>query len=191
MRALIPNATLDLQPTIRAAMLDPDRFTAFAAAEAMGNIRKTNGSVMPLMSTLSNPDPAVAARAAVSLGVIAARNDKEIANVRAPMLAALKLDFERFGEGCTRPDADWGYRPVGNAMRAFGEEGEAALRQLRDQRFDLKLADFAWRVLDLHQQPNTFSETTFKENEEAYARRPVAGGGPAAKEAPAASPAGA
>jgi hypothetical protein len=172
MRALIPQATIELQPVIRAAMLDPDRFTAFAAAEAMGNIRKTNGGVMPLISTLSNPDPAVAARAAVSLGVIAARNEKEAASVRERMIAALKLDFERFGEGCIRSDADWGYRPVGNALRAFGEDGEAALRQLRDQRVDMKLADLAWRVLDLHQEPNTFSEVTAKENDEAYARRP-------------------
>ena len=172
MRALIPQATIELQPVIRAAMLDPDRFTAFAAAEAMGNIRKTNAAVMPLIMTLSNPDPAVAARAAVSLGVIAARNESEAASVRERMIAALKLDFERFGEGRLRSDADWGYRPVGNALRAFGEDGEAALRQLRDQRVDRKLADLAWRVLDLHQAPNTFSEVTAKENEEAYARRP-------------------
>jgi hypothetical protein len=172
MRALIPQATIELQPVIRAAMLDPDRFTAFAAAEAMGNIRKTNAAVMPLIMTLSNPDPAVAARAAVSLGVIAARNENETASVRERMIAALKLDFERFGEGCIRGDADWGYRPVGNALRAFGQDGEAALRLLRDQRVDMKLADLAWRVLDLHQAPNTFSEVTAKENDEAYARRP-------------------
>ncbi len=172
MRALIPQASLELQPAIRAAMLDPDRFTAFAAAEAMGNIRKTNAGVMPLINTLSNPDPAVAARAAVSLGVIAARNEKETASVRERAIEALKLDFERFGEGCIRSDADWGYRPVGNALRAFGADGEAALRQLRDQRVDMKLADLAWRVLDLHQQPNTFSEVTPKENDEAYAHRP-------------------
>ena len=172
MRALLPQATIELQPVIRAAMLDPDRFTAFAAAEAMGNIRKTNAAVMPLLMTLSDPDPAVAARAAVSLGVIAARNEKETASVRARMIAGLKLDFERFGEGCMRSDADWGYRPVGNALRACGQDGEAALRQLRDQRVDMKLADLAWRVLDLHQAPNTFSAVTAEENDAAFARRP-------------------
>ncbi len=172
MRALMPFATVEQMPVIRAAMNDADRFTAYAATEAMGNIRKTNGNIFPLIDQLCKGDPALSARAAVSLGVLAARNDPVLATQRTNMLAALKLDFERFGDGSTRDDSDWGWRPVGNALRAFGDEGEAVLRSLRDQRQDMRLAELAWRSLDLHQQPNTFSEVSEKENEEAYARRP-------------------
>ena len=46
------------------------------------------------------------------------------------------------------------------------------MSKLRDQREDLKLAELAWRVLDLHQQENTFGTVTEKENEEAMKRRP-------------------
>ena len=175
MRSLMPFATQEQMPVIRAAMDDKDSFTAYAATEAMGNIRKTNGNVFPLVQQLCNRDGGLAARAAVSLGVLASRNDPVLATVRARMLAALKLDFERFGTGCWRNDADWGWRPVGNAIRAFGEEGEAVLRELRDQRMDLKLAENAWKTMDLHQQPNTFSEVDERQNEEAYSHRPKAG----------------
>ncbi len=174
MRSLMPNAAMEQQAVIRAAMNDTDRFTAYAATEAMANIRKTNGTIYPLVDQLCKGDPALAARAAVSLGVMAARHDPVFASQRANMLAAMKLNFERFGAGCLRPDADWGWRPAGNALRAFGEEGEAVLRDLRDQRRDLRLAELAWRVLDLHQQPNTFSEVTEKEDAEAHARQPRA-----------------
>ncbi len=185
MRAILIQPRLEQVAFLRATMLDPDRFTAFAAAEALGNLRRSNAAILPLIGTLSTLDSSVAARAAVSLGVIAARHEKEIASLRPHMLSALKLAFERYGAGCLRDDADWGYRPVGNALRAMGTEGEAALRQLRDQRVDLKLAELAWRVLDLHQQPNTFSEVTEQENEVAHARRPPANSD-AAKAAPAA-----
>jgi len=174
MRAIEVQPTVDELPVLRAALLDPDRFTAMAAAEAMGNLRKTNAAVLPLVDALANSEPAVAARAAVSLGVIAARREPEVDSLRGRMLAALQLDFERFGAGCTREDSDWGYRPVGNALRAFGVEGESILRTLRDQRYDLKLAELAWRVLDLHQKPGSFSEVTVQQNEEAYSHRPPA-----------------
>jgi len=172
MRSLMPFATPEQMTVIRAAMNDPDRFTAYAATEAMGNIRKTNGNIFPLLDQLCKSDPSLSGRAAVSLGVLAGRNDPVLATQRANMLAALKLDFERFGTGSSRDDADWGWCPVGNALRAFGEEGEVILRGLRDQRLDMRLAELAWRALDLHQQPNSFSEVSDAENEEAYARRP-------------------
>ena len=175
MRALMPFATLAEMPVIRAAMNDKDAFTAYAATEAMGNIRKTNGNVFPLVEQLGNRDGGLAARAAVSLGALAALKDPTLASVRERMLAALTLDFERFDAHCWRSDKEWGWRPVGNAIRTFGEEGEAVLRELRDQRHDLTLADHAWRVLDLHQQPNTFSEVDERANEEAYSHRPQEG----------------
>jgi hypothetical protein len=172
MRAVLPQPTFAQMADIRAAMLDPDRFTAFAAAETIANIRKTNAAILPLIRTMGEPDAAVANRAAVSLGVIGARHEKETESLRPTILSSLRLAFEGFGAGSSRPDADWGYRPIGNALRAMGPEGEEILRQLRDQRSDLQLAERAWRVLDLHQQPNTYSEVTEKENEEAYSRRP-------------------
>jgi hypothetical protein len=170
-RALLPFA--DDVPVLQAASADESRFTRVAAAEALGNVRRAP-EVLPLLFTaLDHSDPAVAARAAVSLGVIALRNESAFSAQRPAMLGKLAPAFARYGSAEQRADADWGYRPVGNALRAFGEEGAARLRAMRDQKTDPRLAEIAWRVLDLHQQPNTFSETAPREDEEAHARCPV------------------
>ncbi|MDB6120250.1 MAG: hypothetical protein JWO08_4031, partial [Verrucomicrobiaceae bacterium] len=107
----------------------------------------TVASLFSIFHQLCERDPELASKAAVSLGAIAARNDPVMSSQRANTLGALQAAFERFGTGCTRIDADSGWRPVGNAIRAFGEEGEAVLRSLRDQRIDLGLADIAWLSL--------------------------------------------
>lgn len=171
-RALMPFAQKSEIGALRAALSDSDRFTRYAAAEALGNIGHAPEAVFTLIQALYHADPTVSVRAAVSLGQIAARQQPENASWRPRALGALKLCFERYGEGCTRSDSDWGWRPVGNALRAHGAEGEAALRQLRDQRSDMQLAELAWRVLDLHQEPRTFSTVTEDDNEAAYTRRP-------------------
>jgi len=101
------------------------------------------------------------------------RRQKENEPLRPRIIEALKTLFAKFGEGCTRADADWGYRPVGNALLRLKPEGEAVLQAFMDQRKDKRIADLAWKTLHIRQDRGTFSEVTEKENEEAFKKRPV------------------
>ena len=173
-RSLMPFGPKDQLPAFSSALDDSDRFTRFAAAEALGNIGKSPDAANRLLLALDHADPAVANRAAVSLGVIALRREPELTALRSKMLAALEARFQQYARPQPPADADWGYRPVGNALLDFGDEGGAVLKKLRAQRENPALAELAWRVLDLRQAKNTFSEADPQSDEAAHARRPMA-----------------
>jgi hypothetical protein len=173
MRALTVHATTPLLPVFREGLHDKARFPRFAATEALGNISKSSETIELLLLSLDHEDPVVADRAAVSLGKIAGLRRPETETLRPKMLKALVTAFQKHRDA-GRADAEWGWRPVGNAILDFGEEGVSALRQMRDQRDDPRIADLAWRVVDLTQRPNTFSTVTEETNEAAMLRRPSA-----------------
>jgi hypothetical protein len=172
MRALLVHATPALLPVFRAGLQDPARFPRFAAAEALGNIAKNTEAIEVLLGALEHADPVVVNRAAVSLGKLAALRRPETQSLHPKMLAALIATFRKHADA-TRADAEWGWRPIGNAILEFGDDGVAALRRIRDDIGDPRLADLAWRVVDLTQRPNTFSTVTAEENEAAMRRRPI------------------
>jgi HEAT repeat protein len=171
MRSLMPNATRVMRPTFQAGLKDTERFPRFAAAEALGNIRKSTSATEILIETLKHEDVAVANRAAVSLGRVAARNESELKALRPRILQSLLAAFRQHVDPDVA-DAEWGWRVVGNAILEFGDEGAEALREIRDHSDNSRLAELAWRVVDLTQRMNTFSEVTPEENEAAMARRP-------------------
>lgn len=171
MRTLVVHATPAFLPVFREGLRDKTRFPRFAAAEALGNMARSPEAVELLIAALDHEDSAVANRAAASLGQFAARKRPETASMRPKMLAALFAAFKKHGDS-NRDDAEWGWRVVGNAILDFGEEGAAALSQIRDQRDDLRLAELAWRVVDLPQRKGMFILVTPQENEEAMKRRP-------------------
>lgn len=171
-RTLLVHAKPSLIPVFRDALNDSERFPRFAAAEALGNLPASPEAVDLLLANLAHPDPAVANRCAASLGKIAAANRAEVSSLRPRMLEALLTSFHRHADA-KLPDADWGWRTVGNAILDCGPEGAAALHALRDQRNDFRLAELAWRVADLPQRPNRFSLVTEPENEAAISRRPL------------------
>ncbi|MFT5466975.1 MAG: HEAT repeat protein [Verrucomicrobiales bacterium] len=171
MRSLMPNATSSMLPTFETGLTDAERFPRFAAAEALGNIRKNPAAAEILIETLNHEDVAVGNRAAVSLGRVAARNEAELKSLRPKILDSLLAAFRRHADP-DLADADWGWRPVGNAILDFGDEGAQKLREIRDHSENPRLAELAWRVVDLTQKMNTFSEVTAEQNEAAMARRP-------------------
>ncbi len=171
MRSLITTARPAMLSTLQKGLSDSERFPRFAAAEALGNLRKNPEAVATLLETLTHEDVAVANRAAVSLEKIVARNETELKALRPKILAALLDAFRRHSDP-NRADNDWGWRVIGNAILEFGEEGEEALQAIRDQQEDPRLADLAWRVVDLTQKTATFADVTPEENEAAMARRP-------------------
>ena len=175
MRALVTQGNSKILPTLKSGLDDKARFPRFAAAEALGNIRKSTEAVDILIEALQHNDPVVINRAATSLGQIAVRNEKEIADIRSNILAALLAAFQRHSDDVLA-DAEWGWRPIGNAILDLGDEGAEALRKIRDHSDNPRLAELAWRVVDLTQRSNTFSEVTPEQNQAAHALRP----GPAA-----------
>jgi hypothetical protein len=172
LRSLMPNATTAMLPTFHAGLKDSERFPRFAAAEALGNIRKNPHASEILIATLTHEDVAVANRAAVSLGRVATRNETELKRLRPQILKTLLTAFHLHANPAV-PDAEWGWRVIGNAILDFGDEGATALREIRDHSDNPRLAELAWRVVDLTQRMNTFSEVTPEQNEAAMAWRPV------------------
>jgi hypothetical protein len=172
MRTLRMMSSKDLVPVYVQGLRDSARPVRYEAAFALGNVRKSPEAVEALIEAIRHEDVVVSDRAAVSLAEIVGRKEAEGPELRARFVAALKELFGRLGDGCKRADADWGYRPVGNALLAMGLEGEAVLRGFMDQTKDRRLAEFAWKTLYIRQKPNSFSEVTEKENEEAFKMRP-------------------
>jgi len=162
----------DLVPVFIASLDDADRYVRYTAAKGLAAVRGNPKVVEVLIAATRHEDVVVSDRAAVSLGAIASRNEKKPAQLRPRMLEALAALFEQFGDGCKRADADWGYRPVGNALLDMGGEGEAVLRSFMKQTSDRRLAELAWVVLELPQRTGQFTIVTEKENEEAFRKRP-------------------
>ncbi len=173
MRALRFMPDVSLLPLWKRALNDPDRFTRVAAARGIGALRNNAEATELLLETVAHSDPVMANQACVSLGETVKRNAPASRPLRGKILSTLRKRYEGFGDNYTVADADWGYRPVGNALLAFGREGEAILQAFIDQQRDRRLAISAWKSLYIRQKPGRFSWVTEKENEEAMHRRPL------------------
>lgn len=173
MRALWVDATSAQLPVLLAGLKDKARFVRFAAAEALGNLAKDLGAIEGLIQALAHPDAVVVNRAAVSLGQLGALKNTVSESSRPRILAALLKAFKGHSDP-KRDDAQWGWRPIGNALLELGDEGRKALLELRDQPQDPRLAELAWRVVDLRQRKGSFSEVSAEEDLAAHARRPSA-----------------
>ena len=172
MRAFRNMANEESVPMLTRGLHDPERSVRFAAAQALGNVPRSPKAVEALIEATRHDDPVVSDRAATSLGVAGVSRAKEIAPLRPAILEALKALYAKFGAGCQRADAGWGWRPVGNALLKFGPEGEQVLHAFMDQRQDMRLAELAWKSLWIRQDNGAFSEVTEKENDEAFKHRP-------------------
>ncbi|MBN2455864.1 MAG: HEAT repeat domain-containing protein [Sedimentisphaerales bacterium] len=142
------------------------------AAFGLGYVENDSEVVEVLIKATEKENPMVSDTAARALGMIAARNEESINPLRPKMLAALEKLFAKLGDGCKRADAEWGYRPVGNALVAMGEEGQAILKKFMNQKEDFKLAEQAWKSLYIRQRPHPFWPVTEEENAEAFKKRP-------------------
>lgn len=65
------------------------------------------------------------------------------------VVAALERSFNLYGDDCTRPDAAYGWRVIGNAILTFG--GKDRLEEMRKQTDDRWLAWNAYEVVYLFQ----------------------------------------
>ena len=172
-RALIFMPHPSVIPTWNTALNDPDRFTRVAAVRGLSQLKNDTNAIRLLIETVGHEDPVMADEACMALGLAIESNAVAADELRAEIFPVIRDRYARFGEGYSQVDAAWGYRPVGNALLAFGAEGERALQSFIDQSRDRQLAIRAWKSLYIRQRPNTFSEVTEKENAEAMRRRPL------------------
>jgi HEAT repeat protein len=87
-------------------------------------------------------------------------------------LDSLLTLFKKYGDGCRRSDADWGWRPVGNSILCFGDTGREELQKIIDEDQDQRLAELAWRVVYLRQRVMSFCPSTETEDALAHLHRP-------------------
>lgn len=172
---IVPSAE-DL-PHIAAALHDKDRYVGFLAAKSLGmpQFDANEEAHKLILSELRHPDVAVQNRVAMSAGELVNRG--YTGPLRPEMLAALKANFLELGEGTQRRDSGWGHRSIGNALIAFGPEGEAVLEEMRTGSDDERVRELAWQVQSFREKTSPFANEfhiiTEKENDEAYRRRPI------------------
>jgi HEAT repeat protein len=167
-------------PALIAAMRDEDVFVRFRAANGLLNFPTHPEAIEALIRGLSDSSEIIQNRAAISLAVALVPGSttpprlglessiKTLATPVGPLrtialnpaqergLTELVKVFRRFADGSTRKDLDWGFRPVGNAILAFGAEGGRRLQSMIDQKTDRQLADRAWQVLNIRQGMENF-----------------------------------
>lgn len=173
-RSLVFLANDSLLDTFIKGLNDSNQYVRFACTEALGQLGSNPAAVQTLIEQLKREgDVVVNNRAATSLGAIIARNDDAVRSLGPQVLEGLKKAYARLGDGNGRADAEWAYRPVGNALLKFGPEGEAVLRAFMEQTSDKRLAEQAWKSLYIRKETSQFSMVTEKENQEAFRRRPA------------------
>jgi len=162
-------------PTIIDRLDDSYRYAAYSAAHALGSARHSEAAVEALINALKHNDAAIANRAAVSLQVLLERGNEYAAAQREQIFSALSARFQEMGDGYDRDDREWGFRPVGNALLSFGDEGQRLLDTFMDQTRDKRLATLAWQVRYFRPLggENQFHIITEEENERTFARRPM------------------
>ena len=165
-------ATPEVQTALtRIIQSDP---SPYARELAMVNLQSSFGPqpdpVRVLETVMTgDPDHAVQCRAAIALAVMYSR--AEPGPKRAQSLASLVTFFRQYGDGCSRTDAEWGWRALGNVLLLFGGEAESAFREMMGEPENRTLSDRAWRVLYLR-QGDQFNRVTEQQDAEAHALHP-------------------
>jgi HEAT repeat protein len=167
-------------PSLVKALKDDDLYVRFRAAHALQAFGKDPKAVAAMLGALNDPSVVVQDRAATSLAIALVEGstikpryglESAVHILKTPTgplenfsltatqksaLAALVRKFKEFGDGSKRSDLEWGFRPVGNAMLAFGAEGGRQLQAMIDQKKDKQLAELAWQVLYIRQGMENF-----------------------------------
>jgi len=147
----------------------------YARELAFVNLKSSFGPTREVRELLhermtADPDAAVQSRAAVALAQAHARLPADDSQ-RKEALDWLETFLRGYGDGSERPDRDWGWRPLGNALLDYGPAGRELLERLKSQPDNRALSDLAWRVLDLR-QGDQFFPVTEDEDRAAHARHP-------------------
>ncbi len=135
----------------------------YARELAVANLSSSFGAVTSVAQTIrtvmqKDPAHAVQVRAATLFAAMHARLPAKDAGRNTALAEAVGF-FRQYGDGCERTDRAWGWRPLGNSLLQFGQDGEAALKTLLADGTNRELSDRAWRILYLKQGDQFFPVT--------------------------------
>ncbi len=169
-------------PLLPAVLADPDAFVRFCAASTLARFPSKTEAADALIKALDDPHPGVRSRAASALVTCLRGAAPEMAQRRDVAREKLVSIFALFGadsnapDAGRAPDADWSYRPIGNALLAMGPKGKEALENFLRQKTDMRLADFAWHVLYVPQNGYIYSLVSEADAAKNYALHPRVSG---------------
>ena len=106
------------------------------------------------LKAIDDPVDEVQNRAATSIRLILRTAFYVSPEMKQKMLDKLLMRYNEFGAGCKRTDADWGWRPIGDAIKdGFGTKGKNALIDILNGK-NTELAKLTWQVLFLPEYDN-------------------------------------
>ena len=132
--------------------------------------------IQTMIKCVNDRDEVVQVRAACYLASLVSTSksptDSPSGKVQTQALGLLINLFKEYGDDTKRSDADWGWRPVGNAIVCFGDEGEKQLKDMIAKKSDRRLAELAWQVVYIRQEVMKYCPVTEEEDAEAHAHHP-------------------
>ena len=140
------NGTPVYLEVLKRAIEDPNEKVRWWAAFAFAYNSFRPENVEILIKALDDSSGAVQSRATSTLkGRIANLPEEMKKRVFDKLLAR----YQEFGAGCSRSDADWGWRPIGETIRDdFGDKGINALLDILNGK-NVELARLTWKVFFL------------------------------------------
>jgi hypothetical protein len=149
---------------------DPNPYARELALAVIQNFPPTPPYFNRISQSMTNDaDTVVQVRACRALAVIVRQDAGQ--HLRESALRSLSAFFRQYGEGCRRPDKDWGWRDVGNSLRSFGEPGIHALEEIMREKTNKSLADLAWRIVYLKQE-DQFNHITEEQELKDHLKHP-------------------
>jgi len=159
-------------PVLIGALGDSDAYVRFAAAVGLGRYPGRTEVVDALIKAIDDRDPTVRLRVVVTLAALVRSNSRWLGPTHWELYLRLCEQFTQCGQGNTTGDADWCYRPLGNALVALGPRAKETLQTLISQDQDSRLADRAWQVLYVPQTGYRYCTLTEAQAVANYQRHP-------------------
>lgn len=150
---------------------ESDRVRQYAA-QGLGKISGSVSVVMALVNATALDNVSVSQRAAQALGEKYC--DSAAIARKSVVLNALSSLYKKLADpDCLRSVVQWGYRPVGDALLAYGAEGEAILQGFYSQSYSPRLAQMAWLSLYMPQINGDFTPMTEQEYDSVFEMKPL------------------
>jgi len=169
--ALARSGKVEASPYLLQALNDPDAMVRYRAAAGFEKIGGDAAVRTALLNAIKDDrDLAVQSRAVLTLASLCVN---PTAAMRDDVLDALKKRFAEYGQDSKRPDADWGYRVIGNSLTQLGDQGVVFLNQCVTQKEDGVLAWRAWQILHQPQESRSYCTTTAAEDAKLHEEMPA------------------
>jgi hypothetical protein len=135
----------------------------------------TDESKKQLIKMLDDPNPTVRSMSAIAISTLAKSNTRWVGSFQHEVTDKLRAKFLNYNKNYKGKDADWGWRPVGDALKNCGPRGVESLKKILAETNDKLLADHAWQVIYIKQDGRHFFTETMAEINDDYGYHPKAG----------------